>query len=175
MVWIGWGLMACGLFGLFERDPSRVDADRDGAPASIDCDDEDPERAPGLGEVCDGIDNDCDGLVDGDDTDSPPVGLATFFADRDADGFGDPAIPAFSCTRPAGFVEDGTDCDDTDENRAPGLAEVCDGLDNDCDALVDDADLDTPPSGLSTWYADADEDGFGNPDDVVQACAAPEG
>ncbi|MEM6927576.1 MAG: putative metal-binding motif-containing protein, partial [Myxococcota bacterium] len=102
MVWVGWGLMACGLFGLFERDPSRVDADRDGAPASIDCDDDDPARAPGLPEICDGIDNDCDGLVDGDDTDSPPVGLATFFADRDADGFGDPAIPAFSCTRPPG-------------------------------------------------------------------------
>lgn len=41
-----------------------VDADGDGAPAELDCDDADPDRRPGAPERCDGIDQNCDGLID---------------------------------------------------------------------------------------------------------------
>jgi len=61
-------------------------------------------------------------------------------ADADGDGFGDPASPACSGAK--------WDCDDGDPYLSPGLAEICDnGVDDDCDGLVDAADPDcaTPP------------------------------
>lgn len=47
-------------------------------------------------------------------------------------------------------------------------AEVCDGLDNDCDGQTDEGKL-------STFYADEDEDGFGDPDTAVDVCTRPDG
>ncbi|HEU0050462.1 MAG TPA: putative metal-binding motif-containing protein, partial [Patescibacteria group bacterium] len=56
---------------LLQDDLKKIDQDGDGAPIDIDCDDQDPRRAPGFPELCDGIDNDCDGLEDEDfDVDS---------------------------------------------------------------------------------------------------------
>ncbi|MBN1334721.1 MAG: putative metal-binding motif-containing protein, partial [Deltaproteobacteria bacterium] len=69
----------------------------------------------------------------------------------------------------------GDDCDDGDPSIHPGADEVCDGKDNDCDKLVDDADDSLDLSTTSTWYADADGDGYGRPEDSTQACARPEG
>ena len=63
------------------------------------------------------------------------------------------------------------DCDDADPARAPGLAERCDGKDNDCDGEIDDG----PPADAPTWYADTDGDGYGDPDAPRAACAQPSG
>ena len=43
-----------------------------------------------------------------------------------------------ACTVPDGFVNTGTDCNDTDENAYPGAEEICDGIDNDCDDEIDE-------------------------------------
>lgn len=101
-------------------------------------------------EVCDGRDNDCDGVID------EGVGERVF-RDRDADGFGDPAAPLLTCTPPAGWVADGNDCDDRQALVFPGGIELCNGIDDDCDGLVDDA----PTDGL-IGYTDADQDGLGD-------------
>ncbi|MBK6930704.1 MAG: T9SS type A sorting domain-containing protein [Saprospirales bacterium] len=86
-----------------------------------------------MAEVCDGLDNNCNGVADD--------GLLTFiyFADNDGDGFGAAGM-LLSCltTPPAGFTADSTDCDDANMAVYPGAAEVPDSLDNDCNGLVDD-------------------------------------
>ena len=141
-----------------------VDGDGDGFDELVDCDDTDPSVNPGAAEVCDDVDHDCDG--------SPDNGLVyeTYYADADGDGYGDAADSLDTCDGPpTGYVADGTDCDDGNASRTPGLAETCDGVDNDCDTDVDE--------GVTTaWYADADSDGFGDPASLpVEACAAPKG
>jgi len=98
---------------------------------NTDCDDSDPNNFPGNIEICDGQDNNCDGLID--------EGLMqTYFADLDGDGSGDANNSLVDCSSPSGYVTDSTDCDDTDPNNFPGNAEVCDGQDNNCDGIVDE-------------------------------------
>ena len=106
---------------------------------SSDCDDNDPNINPIASEICDGIDNNCDGLIDDDD---PNVtGQIIWYPDNDGDGFGDPKSSQLSCTQPSGFVADSSDCNDNDSNINPIASEICDGMDNNCDGLVDDEDL----------------------------------
>ncbi|MFH1464551.1 MAG: MopE-related protein [Pseudomonadota bacterium] len=143
-----------------------ADADADGWAACEDCDDADPAVNPAAAEVCDAIDNDCDGDTDEDDaTDAP-----TWYADSDADGYGDAASPAAACAQPSGHVSDDTDCDDALAAVNPGATELCDGLDNDCDGTTDDGAEDA-----ATWYADADGDGFGEAATTATACTQPTG
>ncbi len=142
-----------------------ADTDGDGFPACLDCDDTDGAVNEDAAEVCNGIDDDCDGDADEDDATDAEV----WYLDADGDGHGDPETGLRGCARPTGYVADGTDCDDGESKVHPGHTEVCDGLDNDCDARVD-ADA----ADAKSWYADADEDGFGS-GDVVKACAAPTG
>ena len=138
-----------------------VDADGDGFPAEEDCDDSDASVNGGATEVCDGVDNDCDGEVDEGVTD-------TWYADDDGDTYGDPEAPVEACSQPEGAVAAGTDCDDDDPEVFPAAAERCDGIDNDCDGDIDE-------DVLSDWYADADGDGWGDPDGSVEDCDPPSG
>ncbi|MBN2798046.1 MAG: hypothetical protein JXX28_02775 [Deltaproteobacteria bacterium] len=142
-----------------------ADADADGFPACEECDDSRADVHPGADEVCDEADNDCDGTADEDATDAP-----TWYDDADGDGYGNQARPATSCLAPAGYVSDATDCDDLAPTAHPGGTEVCDGHDNDCDGSVDLGATDAP-----TWYADADGDHYGDPDQTTVACEAPAG
>ncbi len=97
-----------------------------------DCDDTDPAIHPGAIEPCNGIDDDCDGLVDEDSS-----GL-TWYADDDGDGYGDPAQASSpTCEQPSGYVIDASDCDDGDPDRNVGPDEPCDGIDADCDGNGD--------------------------------------
>jgi hypothetical protein len=150
------------------------DGDGDGYDALEDCDDTDPAVSPGATEVCDpdARDEDCDGLAD--DRDPSVTGRATYYEDRDGDGFGGPRSKEY-CAPPHGWIAAGGDCDDDDDDIHPAAREVCDllGTDEDCDGLVDDDD----PSveGGRTYYEDEDGDGFGSaartfcepPDDFV--------
>ena len=124
-----------------------------------DCDDFDASIHPAAVELCDGIDNNCNLLID--EASEEPI-----YVDADGDGFGDPStgVVISACDGDVGdMVTDGTDCDDADPEVYPGAAEdVCDGIDNDCDAEVDE--------GGTLGFADADGDGFGDPDTVVSAC-----
>ena len=107
---------------------------------NLDCDDADGDRHPDTPEVCNGIDDDCNLMVDENVGD-------TYFTDADGDGYGDPDGVVVSCDEPAGVVTNPDDCDDTEAAAYPGNAEVCDGVDNDCDGVLDadettDADAD---------------------------------
>ena len=127
-----------------------------------DCDDEDEDVNPDQDEVCDGIDNNCDNDTDED--------VGTFyFGDEDGDGYGSADAVVLACDEaPKDYVENSDDCDDTSEDVSPDGEEVCDGVDNNCNS-------DTDENVTTTWFADTDNDGFGGPSDVVQACVAPEG
>ena len=125
---------------------------------STDCDDTNAAINPSASEVCDSVDNDCDGLTD--DADSSVTGQPTWYQDSDGDGFGNAAVSQAACTAPSGHVSNSTDCDDTNAAINPSATEVCDGADNDCDGLTDDAD--SGVTGQPTWYQDSDGDGFGN-------------
>jgi len=132
-----------------------------------DCDDGDDEVNPDATEVCDGIDNDCDG--DSDEAEASDA--QTWYADHDGDGFGDAADAQVSCSQPSGYLGDDTDCDDADAAINTDATEVCDGVDNDCDGDSDEAEA----SDASTWYADDDGDSYGDAGDSQQACDQPSG
>ena len=140
---------------------SNVDADGDGYTADEDCDDSDASVHAGATEICDGIDNDCDGEVDEDVT-------GTWYRDADGDGYGDVEAPVEACTQPSGTVTAATDCDDTDDSVNPVAIERCNGVDDDCDGDIDE-------ELTSTWYADADGDGFGDADAPLEDCDPPDG
>ena len=135
---------------------------------SGDCDDTEPLAWTSADEVCgDSVDNDCDGRTDDDSAADAP----TFYLDNDDDGFGG-TTTRVTCTQPSGYVVDGDDCDDNDDSIFPGATEICDGsVDEDCDGEVDEADA----QGTAVWYADTDEDGYGDPDSTAEVCQAPTG
>jgi hypothetical protein len=151
------------------------DADEDGwgAPATEvfacegtvaigeDCDDADAAIHPDAEEICDGLDNDCDGRTDPKDS----VDALTWYADADADGFGT-STTSKACEQPEGWSSVDGDCDDTNPDTWPEAAETCDDEDNDCDSSIDEG-------VLTTWYLDADGDGFGDDDSLAEGCDAP--
>ena len=116
-----------------------------GVSVGTDCDDALASVNPSVLEICDeGIDNDCDTLVD-DADDSLDVTTGTVhYADIDIDGFGDPNASAQSCIVPSDRVEDNTDCDDTDDTINPN----------------------------TIWYLDIDLDGFGG-SNTQTVCVRP--
>lgn len=109
--------------------------------------------------------------------DSAPCDASLWYADADGDGYGDALVTEVACDAPTDYVEDYTDCDDSDSAVHPGQAEICDDAeqDEDCDGLVNEADDSLDTSTTSTFYGDADGDGYGDPAQVQAACAIPDG
>ena len=131
-----------------------------------DCDDAAGLTNPDADELCDGLDNDCDGRVDDADSDVLGASETIWYLDTDGDGVGDDDVPsAPSCTPPAGYVAIGGDCDDGDSFVRPGAPELCDGVDNNCDGLVDES------ADPVDWYRDLDADGWGDSGEVISDCA----
>ncbi|MEP6795288.1 MAG: CARDB domain-containing protein, partial [Saprospiraceae bacterium] len=128
---------------------------------SNDCNDTVASIHPGATETCNLLDDDCDGLIDEN------IGN-TYYADADNDGYGNLSITIVSCTLPAGYAANGTDCDDTNASIHPGATETCNQIDDDCDGAVDEG-------VLLTFYADADNDGWGNAFISQTGCTAPSG
>jgi hypothetical protein len=109
-----------------------------------DCDDDNETVNALADELCDGIDNDCDGAID----DSAALDQTTWFLDADSDDFGVSTTTVQSCVQPSGYAAESGDCDDSDPGTHPAAAEICnDGADNDCDGtdngctLVGELDL----------------------------------
>ena len=104
-----------------------------------DCDDSDYFIHPDAQEICNEVDDDCDGDIDGDDDSLDRLGMDTFYADSDGDGYGDGSDDIEACYMPSGYVADDSDCDDDDAFVNPGEYEECNGVDDDCDGTRDDS------------------------------------
>ena len=148
-----------------------IDRDGDGE-IDADCDDFEAARFPGNPEICDGLDNDCDGLAD-DADDDVALDAVTWWRDEDFDHFGgdDPSLTLVQCSDPTiissyHYTLTNTDCNDADDTINPGVLEVCDGFDKNCDGIADD-DL------KQTYYADLDGDTYGDPATATAACSLP--
>ncbi|MBI5787389.1 MAG: putative metal-binding motif-containing protein, partial [Candidatus Schekmanbacteria bacterium] len=128
---------------------------------NTDCIDTNAAINPKATEVCDNIDNDCDGAVDEGVT-------KTFYRDADKDGSGNSQQTIQACSAPAGYVDKATDCDDTNNKINLTAAELCDGIDNNCNDAIDER-------VKSTFYRDSDNDGYGDPQNIVRACTPPLG
>ncbi len=128
-----------------------------------DCDDLNNTINPAAIEVCDGVDQDCNGTEDG------AVDAPTWYADDDGDGQGDPDSPIEACDEPSGHAANGDDCDDASATTYLGAEELCDDLDNDCDLGIDEG---VP---TTTWYGDGDGDGYGVGDSTLEDCQVPSG
>ncbi len=134
------------------------DADEDGWRAAEDCNDRDASIHPDRPEECDGVDNDCDDLIDED------VKIE-LWVDSDGDGFGDPAQSTTGCAPGDGLVDDATDCDDGDARIHPEAPERCNEIDDDCDGSTDEDPIDG-----DSFQVDGDGDGFGDPHLTGVAC-----
>ncbi|MBX7051789.1 MAG: T9SS type A sorting domain-containing protein [Flavobacteriales bacterium] len=126
-----------------------------------DCNDNVASIHPGAAETCNLTDDDCDGLTD--------EGVqSTFYLDADNDGYGNLALTTQACTAPTGYVANSTDCNDAVGSIHPGATETCNSIDDDCDSQTDEG-------VQTTFYRDADNDGYGNAAITAVACTAPSG
>ncbi|MFT5433503.1 MAG: hypothetical protein ACI9OJ_004209, partial [Myxococcota bacterium] len=130
-----------------------------------DCNDDLKTVNPEVSEVCDGVDNDCDGLTD----EQNAKGCQVYYVDGDEDGYGKDS--QFKCLcEPEGDYQTnkGGDCNDNDAVVHPFAVEVCNQLDDDCDGIADQNG--TP--GCIVLLKDDDEDGFGVTGDSKCFCQA---
>jgi hypothetical protein len=129
----------------------------DGVEQGGDCDDLDPQVNPDQVELCNEVDDDCNGEID--------EGVQeVFYLDADDDGHGVPTSTTEACYTPPGYAPIDDDCDDTEPAAWTDAPERCDDIDNDCDGQVDE-ELD-----LVVQWEDLDGDGFGDPERPIVAC-----
>ncbi len=156
-----------------DNDGYGLDADKAclGAPAypytafvGGDCNDGNPNIKPGAVEVCNDIDDNCDGSTDP----SGSNGCSARYPDEDQDGYG--ANVAATCTCKAAGILTATksgDCKDDVKAVNPGQTEVCNDIDDNCNSQVDE--------GVKlTFYKDNDGDGYGSVTSQL-GCKAPDG
>ena len=142
-----------------------LDLDGDGVTiADGDCNDQDPDVNPYAPELCDSVDNNCDGLIDQSFT--VELGLEERYFDSDQDGYGQDTV-FYVCLDTNRWSDKNTDCNDGDSTINPSADELCDGVDNNCSGLIDDAD---PLVRSPLKYQDLDGDGYGNELEPIYTC-----
>ncbi len=127
---------------------------------NTDCDDTNALINPAMSEICNGVDDNCNGVAD------DGIPYYTYYLDADGDGYGDAASSQYICeaSAPENYVVNSLDCDDSNADINPAASEICNDLDDNCNGIVDE--------GLPyfTYYADADGDGYGNPGAPLLVC-----
>lgn len=143
------------------------DLDQDGFYSYEDCDDTNPDINPLRPEICNGVDDDCNGDID------DGLQVFTYYEDADGDGYGDVAVALDTCLQqpPQDYVTNNQDCDDTNPSINPSISEVCNDVDDDCSGVVDDNLV------FRIFYEDQDRDGYGNASVFMEECHldVPEG
>ena len=121
-----------------------------------DCQDGDAAISPAAAETCNAKDDDCDGKID----EVGASGCTPWFYDGDVDGWGKLTDSQCLCAAKAPYLSAKPgDCDDTKAGVKPGATESCNALDDDCDGSTDEAGA----KGCAVYFADSDQDGYGNP------------
>jgi hypothetical protein len=122
-----------------------------------DCNDSAGGIHPGASELCDGVDNNCNKIID--DT------TKSWFYDSDGDGYGDPAseLPGACNGLSKKYVANGDDCNDDNASVSPKVKESCNGRDDNCNGKIDDG-------AMISLFEDLDEDGHGNAAKPLMAC-----
>ncbi|MFZ4857121.1 MAG: MopE-related protein [Desulfuromonadaceae bacterium] len=136
----------------FHYNPDQLDSDKDGMGnvcdactdldgdgyaieggvcGAVDCNDGNVSIHPGAVEVCNSMDDNCNGSIDEGVTN-------TYYRDADADFYGNAAISIQACTQPAGYVTNNTDCNDVAVSIHPGATELCNGMDDNCNGQTDE-------------------------------------
>ena len=129
---------------------------------NTDCEDTNENIYPGATEICNSVDDDCDGQID------EGLTYMNYYVDQDGDGYGTGATTLF-CANPGGsYTLAGGDCNDSNASVYPNATELCNSIDDDCDNTVDDG-------ALITFYYDGDNDGYGVNSNTVQGCSPPTG
>lgn len=91
-----------------------------------------------------------------------------FYQDADGDGYGNPNVSEVACITPLGFVSDSNDCNDNYNGIHPGVTEVCNSVDDNCNGQIDE--------GVQLeFFADSDGDNYGNPEVFIFGCEVPSG
>lgn len=148
-----------------------------------DCNDTSSAINPSGTEICNGVDDDCDGFTDegfdfdgdgftscaGDcnDNNASIYPTAIEVCNGIDDNCNNLTDEGFDVDND-GYTTCQGDCNDNNANINPGAAEVCNTLDDDCDGLTDEG-------VTTTYYLDADGDGYGLTATTVNACTLPAG
>ena len=136
-----------------------------------DCNDLSPIVGEGKVEVCNQLDDNCDGLVDPEGS----IGCKFFFKDADQDGYGATTDTKCLCAPTGAYTaSQGGDCLDENALASPIGSEVCNGIDDNCNGIADEPNA----VGCKPYMKDFDSDGYGvtglhkclcEPDDVFKA------
>jgi hypothetical protein len=129
-----------------------------------DCNDSNAGINPGAKEVCDGVDQNCDGQID-------EGAKNTYYVDRDGDKYGDSSTTTEACSPSAFYVSQGGDCNDFDGTVYPSATEKCNGKDDNCDGTTDESTA----ADAKTWYKDGDGDAYGTSATSTKSCSQPSG
>ncbi|GMV42618.1 MAG: hypothetical protein AMXMBFR64_43340 [Myxococcales bacterium] len=142
-----------------------LDDDGDGSPDTVDCMPLDPSIHPNAPEICNEVDDNCNGKIDEEGSEA----CSKYYFDGDGDGWGT-AENKCLCNGSGKFTALNTgDCNDTDTGVNPGQPEICgDGKDQNCNGTENDDNA----VGCTPYYFDGDGDGFGTSDTICLCTAS---
>jgi hypothetical protein len=126
-----------------------------------DCNDDDFLINSNAPEICNALDENCNGQAD------DGLVFINYYLDFDFDGFGSLSNMENACVQPVGFVTNALDCNDANSYMNPNAIEICNGLDEDCDGENDNSVV------FATFYEDADGDTYGDPATGQDFCLIP--